>query len=94
MRSENRIYSGMDRSTILVLQRIIKATILDRIRCIITGYGMLLRFDIVSARCANKRRNSGPTAPVASIAIGSTFGALLYLACLTRSFSLARSEVK
>ena len=79
------IYSGIERSTILVLQRIIRATILERILCIITGYGMLLRFDIVSARCANKRRNSGPTAPVASIAIGSTFGALLYLACQQHS---------
>ena len=72
------IYNGNERITIFVLQRIIVATILDRILCIITGYGMDLFLLCLLATNRSSARNSGPTAPVASIAIGSTFGALLY----------------
>ena len=49
-RNHNPFYMGIESMTMRLLHRTAVATSLDRIRCIITGYGTPLRVACLSAR--------------------------------------------
>ena len=79
----------IDDNIISTLCFIIAATILDLTRCIITEYGTFVRNDNESASLCNNFLNSGPTAPIVSIANGITLGLLLYFTCFVFSLCFA-----